>query len=85
MSNYKLNDFVDIPSLIKEVRKNKNLSQDRLGIRAGVSGKCVSSYERGRNIPPLEVFIKILNIGGYALEIKENIYKTPKKLTVPLS
>lgn len=85
MSNYKLSDFVEVPILIKTIRNRKNCSQKKLGSRVGVSEKTISAYERGKITPPLETFIKLLSVGGYSLDIKEDIYKTPKKLTIPLS
>jgi len=83
MSNYKLSDFVDVPTLIKTIRKKKKYSQATLARKIGLSCKAISSYENAINIPPLDTFIKILNIGGFALEIKEDIYKTPKKMELP--
>lgn len=85
MLNYKLPDFVDVPTLVKQLRKDKGLSQDRLGAKVGVTGKAISAYEKGHILPSVDVFFKIIFVCDYALEMKENIYKTPKKLTVPLS
>jgi transcriptional regulator with XRE-family HTH domain len=85
MLNYKLSDFVDVPTFIKQLRKNKNLSQDRLGRKVGVTGKAICAYERGSVIPSVDVFFKIVHVCDYSLDIKENIFKTPKKLTIPLS
>jgi transcriptional regulator with XRE-family HTH domain len=85
MLNYNLPDFVDIPTLIKQLRKDKGLSQDRLGRKVGVTGKAISAYEKGYVSPSIDVFFKIIFACDYVLEMKENIFKTPKKLTVPLS
>ena len=85
MLSYNSSDFVDIPIFIKQLRKNKNLSQERLGRKVGVTGKAISAYEKGHTPPSLEIFFKIIFVCDYALDIKENIYKTPKKLTIPLS
>jgi DNA-binding XRE family transcriptional regulator len=85
MLSYNSSDFVDIPIFIKQLRKNKNLSQERLGRKVGVTGKTISAYETGNICPSIEVFFKIIFVCDYSLDIKENIYKTPKKLTIPLS
>ena len=84
MLNYNLPDFVDIPTFIKQLRKDKGLSQDRLGKKVGVTGKAICSYENGHISPSIEIFFKIIFVCGYSLDIKENFFKTPKKLTVPL-
>ena len=85
MSKYTLEDFINLPETIKTLRKKKGLSQVRLARKVGVTDKSISSYELGTNTPPVEVLFKIMNVCGYTFEIKEDIYKTPKKLTVPLS
>jgi transcriptional regulator with XRE-family HTH domain len=85
MLNYNLPDFVDLPTFIKKLRKDKGLSQERLGRKVGVTDRAISAYEKGTISPSIDVFFKIIFVCDYALDIKENIYKTPKKLTVPLS
>jgi DNA-binding XRE family transcriptional regulator len=85
MINYNLPDFVDIATLIKQLRIDKSLSQDRLGKKVGLTGKAICAYESGRISPSIEIFFKIIFVCGYSLDIKENFFKTPKKLTVPLS
>lgn len=85
MSKYTLEDFINLPETIRTLRKKKGLSQARLARKVGVSDKSISFYELGINTPPVEVLFKIMNVCGYTFEIKEDIYKTPKKLTIPLS
>jgi len=85
MLNYTLPDFIDIPTFVYKIRKDKKYSQIKLGKKLGVTGKAVSTYERGINVPSLDVFFKLIFIGGYALECKKSIYKTPKRLTIPSS
>lgn len=85
MSKYTLEDFINLPETIKVVRKEKGLSQKRLGDKVGVTDKAISAYEKGYIKPSIEVFFLILNACNFSLEIKEDIYKTPKKLTIPLS
>lgn len=85
MSKYTLEDFINLPETIKTLRKKKGLSQARLGSKVGVSSKTICAYERNQIYPSIEVLFKIMNACGYVFEIKEDIYKTPKKLTIPLS
>lgn len=46
---------------IKEIRKSKNLSQDRFGRKLGLTGKTISAYETGRATPSLKVLQNIAN------------------------
>lgn len=85
MSKYSLKDYIDLQHTIKLLRRKNKLSQRRLGNKLQVSAKTISAYETGRVIPPIEMFFKLLDACGYTLEIKEDIYKTPKKLTLPAS
>lgn len=47
---------------IKKIREEKNLSQERFGFKIGVTGKTISSYERGRSIPPLRILEQISEV-----------------------
>lgn len=85
MSKHSLEDFIDIGHTIKLLRKRKKLSQRRLAQKIGVVHQAISLIETNRNIPTIETFFKIINVCGYTLEFKEDIYKTPKKLTLPSS
>lgn len=78
-------NLVNFPDLIKQLRKNKKLSQKKLGIKVGVSDKAISAYEKGSIKPSIDVFLKILYVCGYCLELKEDIYKSAKDLTIPFS
>lgn len=85
MPNARVCNNVDVSMIIKQIRKNKKLSQAKLGNKVNVTGKAISAYELGRVQPSLDVFLKILNVGGYSLELKEDIYKTAKDLSIPTS
>lgn len=74
---------VDVSTIIKHIRKKKKLTQEKFGKRIKVTHQTVNAYEKGRIQPSLDVFLKILNVGGYALELKEDIYKTPKDIYLP--
>ena len=85
MLNARVCNNVDVSMIIKQIRKNKKLSQAKLGSRVKVTGKTISAYETNRIQPSLEIFLKMLNVGGYSLELKEDIYKTAKDLSIPIS
>lgn len=74
---------VNFGSIVKEIRKKRKISQEELGLRVGVTGKTVSSYEKNKIKPSVNVFLKILNVGGFSLAIVDDIYKNPKELNIP--
>jgi DNA-binding XRE family transcriptional regulator len=76
---------VNIPIIIKQIRDKRNLSQARLAQKLELSSKTINAYEAGRIKPSLDVFLKILNVGGYSLTLIEDIYKTPKELSISAS
>jgi repressor LexA len=47
---------------IKSIRIKHKLSQERFGIRIGVTGKTISAYETGKAKPSLKVLDKISKI-----------------------
>lgn len=59
---------------IKRIRYNYNLSQERFGMKLGLSGKTISAYERGITHPSLRVLEKISRIYNSPL-INEGISK----------
>lgn len=46
---------------IKELRKHKGLSQERVAEIMGISPKYLSNIERGKENPTLDTFIKLAN------------------------
>ena len=71
---------------IRELRKNRNLTQEQLAELVGINPKYVSSIERGKENPTLDTFIKIaesleVSIGElfYQLEA-ENPKRRMKKI-----
>lgn len=64
-------EVFDAGKIIKQIRIDKNISQERLGKRLGVSGKMVSKYERNQGNPPIHKLLKILEFGGYSLKISK--------------
>jgi transcriptional regulator with XRE-family HTH domain len=76
---------LDTSKIIKQIREKKNFSQVKLAGKLNLSGQAISAYEAGRISPSLDIFLKILNVGGYSLTLIEDIYKTPKELSIPAS
>lgn len=83
MSKYTLEDFINLPEVVKTLRKKKKLSQRKLANKIGVCHQAVWSYEKGNIKPSIETLFRIMNVCGYTFEIKEDIYKTPKKINLP--
>ena len=76
---------LDTSKIIKQIREKKNFSQVKLAEKLNLSGQAISAYEAGRISPSLDIFLKIINVGGYSLTLIEDIYKTPKELSIPAS
>ena len=45
--------------MLKEKRKQKNMSQEELSIALGVSQSMISKWERGENFPRGKILIKL--------------------------
>ena len=57
-----MNNTMDIGKRIREIREQKNLSQDRFGKKIGKTGKTICDYESGRCVPPLRVLEEISQV-----------------------
>lgn len=53
---------------IKELRKERNMSQIRLSIELGVSQETISAYESGKHYPSVESLIKLSDIFGVSCD-----------------
>lgn len=47
---------------MKDLRRNRNISQTELAKHLGVSKSVISSYETGVHFPPYDILIKIANL-----------------------
>ncbi len=57
-----MNKNHEIAKKIKDIRLERNLSQDRFGKKIGKSGKTVSAYENGKCIPSFSVLDSISQV-----------------------
>lgn len=55
-------------SRVKELRRGAGLDQAALAGELGVSRKAVSAWERGRQVPNLDVLVKLADKFGFSLE-----------------
>lgn len=56
---------------LKELRKEKNLTQEQLAERFNISNRTVSRWETGTNLPDLSILVEIADF--YDVDIKEII------------
>lgn len=73
-----------ISKIIKELRKEKNLTQNELGDKLGVSGKAVSKWERGESLPDITIIKKLSDILGISSDelLQGKINHTSKKMNI---
>lgn len=62
-------DQKKVGGFLKELRKEKGVTQEQLAEILGVSGRTVSRWETGFNMPDLEVLIQIADY--YDVELRE--------------
>ena len=58
-----------IGAFLKTLRKERALTQEQLAERFGVSGRTVSRWENGNNLPDLAVLVELADY--YDVEIRE--------------
>ena len=58
-----------IGAFLKELRNEKNLTQEQLAEKLGVSRRTVSRWETGSNMPDLDLLIEMA--GYYAVDLRE--------------
>lgn len=62
-------DQKKIGSFLKELRNKKGITQEAFAEELGVSGRTVSRWETGSNMPDLDILIQIADY--YDVEIRE--------------
>ncbi len=60
-----------IGAFLKELRKEKNMTQEQLAEAFGVAGRTVSRWETGSNMPDLSILIELADF--YEVDIREII------------
>ena len=55
-------DQVKIGKFLKELRKEKGLTQEQLAEKLNVSNRSISRYETGNNMPDISLLIEIEDI-----------------------
>lgn len=62
-------DQKKIGGFLKELRRERKMTQEQLAEELGVSGRTVSRWETGSNMPDLDILIQIADY--YGVEIRE--------------
>jgi len=62
-------DQKKIGSFLKELRKEKGITQEQLAEQFNVSGRTVSRWENGNNMPDLDILIEISDY--YEVDLRE--------------
>lgn len=60
-------DTVKIGKFLSELRRERELTQEQLGERLGVTNKTVSRWENGNYMPPVEMLVEISAFYGVSI------------------
>lgn len=60
-------DLKKIGEFLAQLRKEKNLTQEQLGEKLGVSNKTVSRWENGNYLPPVEMLQSLSDLYGITI------------------
>ena len=60
-------DTIKIGNFLRELRKEKGITQEMLGEQIGVRNKTISRWENGNYLPPVECLIMLSDIYGVSI------------------
>ncbi|MCM1164460.1 MAG: helix-turn-helix domain-containing protein [Lachnospiraceae bacterium] len=60
-------DTIKIGKFLSELRRERELTQEQLGERLGVTNKTVSRWENGNYMPPVEMLIELSKFYGVSI------------------
>ena len=75
-------DLKKTGSLLRELRKENNLTQEQLAEKLNVARRTVSRWETGNNLPDLDVLIELADF--YDMDIRELIDGERKKVNMDM-
>ena len=64
-------DQKKVGSFLKELRKEKGITQEQLAEKLNVSGRSVSRWETGNNMPDISLLVEIADF--YDVDVREII------------
>ena len=56
-----------IGKFLKELRKEKDMTQEELGDKIGVTNKTISKWENGNYMPPIDVLMLLSEMYGVSI------------------
>ena len=59
---------MDFGNQIKQIRKEKNITQEQMAQSLNITRQAVSNWENKRNLPDIEILIKIAKVYGVSLD-----------------
>lgn len=71
-------DQVKIGAFLKRLRKEKGLTQEQLAERLSVSGRTVSRWETGSNMPDIGMLVEMADF--FDVSIPEEVMRIPVQL-----
>ncbi len=79
-------DEMYIAQKIKSIREYLGFSQPELGSVIGATKQCICSWEKGKSMPDIITFFKILNVSGLtATELFKDIDSSKEENKIILS
>ena len=64
-------DQIKIGAFLKDLRKERNLTQEQVADKFGVTQRSVSRWENGKNLPDISLLIELADF--YDIDIRELI------------
>lgn len=68
-----------IATNIKSARRSARITQQQLAAAVGVQQPIISRYEKGDVIPSADVYLRIMEVCGFAVSFSRNVAKNAKK------
>ena len=62
-------DMIRMGNLLKELRKEKGMTQEQLAEQTGVARRTVSRWETGSNLPDLDILMELSDL--YEVDLRE--------------
>ena len=55
-------DQIKVGAFLKDLRKEKGITQEQLAEKLGVSGRTISRWETGKNMPDISLLVEIAEL-----------------------
>ena len=75
---YDMNEIRNFGQRISEYRKNKNMTQEEMAIRLGVTPQALSKWERGQSLPDVTLLADICQVLGVSADYLLGVEQTQR-------